>query len=202
MQTELVLAFLIVFTLDSVSPGPAVAAVMARAAARGVTRTLPFVTGLVVGDLVLLFLALAGLAALAQAMGPAFAVIKWAGVAYLLYMAWQLWRAAPGATDAGSGADAEGGFWIGALLPLGNPKAIGFYVAILPSVFDTGGLSWATIGALVAIVVLVWWAVLAAYALLAAQARRLATGPTGLRLLNRASALGLTGAAATIAVRQ
>ncbi|MEO0664325.1 MAG: LysE family translocator [Pseudomonadota bacterium] len=200
MQTELVLAFLIVFTLDSVSPGPAVAAVMARAAARGVGRTLPFVTGLVVGDLVLLFLALAGLAALAQAMGPAFAIIKWAGIAYLLFMAWQLWRASP--SEAGMPEDVTGGFWIGALLPLGNPKAIGFYVAILPSVFDAGTLSWPTIAALVAIVIAVWWVVLAAYALLAAQARRFATGPKGLRLLNRASAIGLTGAAATIAVRQ
>ncbi len=81
MEVEYLLAFALVFAADSILPGPATAAVMAKGAATGLRRTLPFFVGLVFGDLLLFALAVAGLAALAATLGPMFAVIKWLGVA-------------------------------------------------------------------------------------------------------------------------
>ncbi|MEM7497208.1 MAG: LysE family translocator [Pseudomonadota bacterium] len=202
MSAELLLAFVLVFTLDSLSPGPAVAAVMARSATGGARRTAPFVAGLVVGDLVLFGLAVAGLAALAATLGPLFLAVKWLGIAYLLYLAWKLWRTPPEETVRAAPAG-EGWrlFGLGALLPLGNPKAIGFYVAILPSVLDASALGVAEIMAVAGIIVLVWTVVLFGYALTAARARRMIRRPSALTILNRISAGAMAGAAAMIAAR-
>ena len=86
MSIELLLAFALIFALDSYTPGPSVAAVAARSAALGWRASVPLIIGLVVAELILFAAAVAGLAALAQALGPAFALFKWAGVAFLLFM--------------------------------------------------------------------------------------------------------------------
>lgn len=202
MDPSLLIAFAIIFTIDSVTPGPATAAVLAKGATTGLWRTLPFITGLVVGDLILFALAVAGLAALAAALGPLFALIKWVGVAYLLYLAWRMWTAAPmpmsRTAPEGEGLRLLG---LGTLLPLGNPKAIGFYIAILPTVVDVSALSAAAILSVAAIIVVVWTGTLAGYAAIADRASRVIQTPRAQRWLNRGSAGAMIGAAGTIASR-
>lgn len=202
MDPSLLIAFAIIFTIDSVTPGPATAAVVAKGATTGLWRALPFITGLVVGDLILFALAVAGLAALAAALGPLFALIKWVGVAYLLYLAWRMWTAAPmpmsRTAPEGEGLRLLG---LGTLLPLGNPKAIGFYIAILPTVVDVSALSAAAILSVAAIIVVVWTGTLAGYAAIADRASRVIQTPRAQRWLNRGSAGAMIGAAGTIASR-
>ena len=202
MDPSLLIAFAIIFTIDSVTPGPATAAVLAKGATTGLWRTLPFITGLVVGDLILFALAVAGLAALAAALGPLFALIKWVGVAYLLYLAWRMWTAAPmpmsRTAPEGEGLRLLG---LGTLLPLGNPKAIGFCIAILPTVVDVSALSAAAILSVAAIIVVVWTGTLAGYAAIADRASRVIQTPRAQRWLNRGSAGAMIGAAGTIASR-
>ena len=202
MDPSLLIAFALVFTIDSVTPGPATAAVVAKGATTGLWRTLPFIGGLVLGDLVLFALAVAGLAALAAALGPLFAIIKWVGVAYLLFLAWRMWTAKPVAMSR-TAPDGEGLrlFGLGALLPLGNPKAIGFYVAILPTVMDVSVLSPTAVLTIGAIIVAVWTATLAGYAAVADRASRMIQTPRAQRWLNRGSATAMVGAAGTIAAR-
>jgi threonine/homoserine/homoserine lactone efflux protein len=203
MEISLLIAFTVVFVLDSVAPGPASATVFAKGATTGFWRTLPFIAGLVIGDLVLFALAVAGLAALAAALGPLFAIIKWIGVAYLLYLAWRMWRAEPVAM---SKAAPEGeGFrllGLGTLFPLGNPRAIGFYVAILPTVMDVSALSATAVLTIAAIIVAVWVGTLAGYAAIADRASRMISTPRAQRLLNRGSAGAMVGAAGAIAARE
>ena len=81
------------------SPGPGIAAIVARVLGRGVRGAGPFAAGVALGDVVWLSLAVGGLAVLAQAVQPVFLVIKWIGVAYLLYLAWQMWTAPVVARD-------------------------------------------------------------------------------------------------------
>ena len=133
------------------------AAIIAKGATSGWWRTLPFIAGLVIGDLILFALAVAGLAALAAALGPLFALIKWLGVAYLLYLAYRMWTAEPMAPSR-TAPDGEGMrlLGLGTLLPLGNPKAIGFYVAILPTVMDVAALSAPAVLTVAAIITVVW----------------------------------------------
>ena len=202
MQTELLLAFVVVFTLDSVTPGPAVAMVMARGATIGLARTLPFIGGLVFGDLFLFALALAGLAALAAALGPWFAIVKWAGVAYLLYLAHGMWNASASEAEI-TGASSEGwrGFAMGTVLPLGNPKAVGFYAALLPAVMDVGELTVLTAAQFALAIVTVWGGVLIGYAAAADRGRRRLRGSRARRWLGRGAAGAMVGAAGAIAVR-
>lgn len=202
MPVDPLFAFALIFLLDSLSPGPAVAAVMAKGASTGLRRTLPFIAGLVVGDLFLFALAVAGLAALAAAMGPLFALVKWAGVAYLLYLAYIMWTAEP--VEISQTAPKGEGRWLfalGTVLPLGNPKAVGFYVALLPSVMDVSVLEPSAALEFVAVIVVVWGGVLAAYAAAADRARAVVATPTGQRWLNRTAAGAMVGAAGTIAAR-
>lgn len=196
------IAFTLVFVIDSVTPGPAVAAIVAKGATSGWWRTLPFIAGLVIGDLILFALAVAGLAALAAALGSLFVLIKWLGVAYLLYLAYRMWTAEPIAPSR-TAPDGEGMrlLGLGTLLPLGNPKAIGFYVAILPTVMDVAALSAPAVLAVAAIIAVVWTAVLVGYATAADRASRMVSTPRAQRWLNRGSAGAMVGAAGTIATR-
>jgi len=203
VQTEYLIAFALIFTLDSISPGPAVATVIAKGSTLGLARTMPFIAGLVLGDLVLFVLAIAGLVALAAALGPLFAVVKWLGIAYLLWLAWRLWHATP-AEVATSRAGGEGWrlFGIGCLMPYGNPKAVGFYVALLPTVIDVTEITWQVAAPFSLVIVVVWTLVLAAYCGFAERAGHLLTAESARRWLNRCAAGAILGAAGTIAARQ
>ncbi|MEL7542343.1 MAG: LysE family translocator [Pseudomonadota bacterium] len=206
LTTEALVAFALIFLADSISPGPAVAAVVARAATSGVARTVPFIAGLVVGDLALFAAAVAGLAALAAAFGTFFFLVKWCCIAYLLYLAWKLWRA-PAEVQVDrrpDGAVPSGGlktFALATALPLGNPKAIGFYVALLPAILDPTALAIADCAVLAVVITVVWFATLYAYAMAGDRAGRAMQTPRARRLLNRTSAVGMAGASTAIAVQ-
>lgn len=202
LPIESLLAFSLIYAIDSVTPGPAVAMVTARGAAMGVRRTAPFIMGLVVGDLFLFAIAAAGLIALAAALGPLFFIIKWVGVCYLIYLAYQMWHAAP-ITIPSAPMQGEGlrSFGIATLLPLGNPKAVGFYIALLPTVLDVSALTLFAYVELSVIVVIIWGASLFSYATAAAWAGKLLKKPKAQRALNRCSACTMIGVAGTIAVR-
>lgn len=203
METDYLLAFAIIFLIDSVSPGPAVATVVAKGATLGLRRTMSFILGLVLGDLALFLLAIGGLVALAAALGPLFAIVKWIGIAYLLWLAWKMWHApvtkAPAASVQGEGWRL---FGVGCLMPFGNPKAVGFYVALLPTVMDVGAITVQIAVPFSLVIVVVWTTVLAAYAFAAERAGGLLTSARGQRWLNRVSAGTLVGVAGTAAARQ
>ena len=202
LPVESVLAFALIYTIDSLTPGPAVAMVTVRGATMGIGRTAPFIFGLVVGDLFLFAMAAAGLIALAAALGPLFFVVKWVGICYLLYLAYSLWNAKPVSLPP-TPRDGEGWktFGMAILLPLGNPKAVGFYVALLPTVLDVGALSIFACLELSALIVLIWSGSLFLYAAAAANAGELLKKPRAQLLLNRTSACTMVGVAGTIAAR-
>lgn len=203
MQQELLWAFFIIFAIDSIAPGPAVAMVMSRSASDGLGKTIPFIAGLVVGDLLLFLMALLGLVALVKTLGPLFVVIKWLGVAYLVYLAYKMWFSKP--VKLNSAAEKNHGlndFLLAIILPLGNPKAVGFYVALLPAFMDVKQLSIATAINFGLVIVIVWSSVLAGYALIADQGRKRLKPGTAMKWLNRGSAGAMLGAAGTIAFRE
>lgn len=203
LPVESLLAFALIYTIDSVTPGPAVAMVTVRGATMGVRRTAPFILGLVVGDLFLFAIAAAGLIALAAALGPLFFIIKWVGVGYLLYLAYQMWNAAP-VTIPAEPQEGEGlrSFGIATLLPLGNPKAVGFYIALLPTVLDVSALTMLAYVELSIAVVIIWGASLFGYAAAASRAGEFLKEPKAQRALNRFSACTTLGVAGTIVVRE
>ncbi|BBK42707.1 lysine transporter LysE [Allostella vacuolata] len=197
------LVFAAAYLAVVVLPGPGVAALVARVLARGTRGAPAFIAGFVGGSLVWFTVAATGLAALAATFAGLFVAIRYLGAAYLLYLAWKLWTA-PGRPTATANASPEGRgrlFLAGLAINLGNPKAIMFFLALLPNVLDLGGLTPAGFAGLAGIIAVVASAVLAAYAVAAERARRMFTTPGAVRLLNRGSGVAMAGAAVVIATR-
>ena len=100
-------------------------------------------------------------------------------------------------------APARGGsVWASGLaLALANPKAILFYLALLPAVIQVADLRGTDVAALLAVMVPVFVLVFGAYVVLAARLRPLLASPRAVRGVHRASALLMAGMAALIALR-
>lgn len=196
-------AFTVAYAIAVIVPGPGVAAVVARALGGGFMSAVPMVLGILVGDLIYLVFALFGLAAIATWFAPIFIVVRWAGAAYLLFIAWQFWTAKPGAEQIR--AKTESGwrtFLSGFALTLGNPKTIVFYLALLPTVVPLDKpITVLGFTELVAIVVVVLLIIGLAYAGLAAAARDFFKSSTAIRRLNRTAGVMMATAAALVVVR-
>ncbi|WP_299910075.1 LysE family translocator [uncultured Paracoccus sp.] len=117
------------------SPGPGVIAVSQSAFALGRTRALPYGWGLAVGASLWCLFALLGLTVLFRVLPWTFVALKVLGGAYLVWIAWKMWRHAadplPDPAEKRYGA----GFWGGMILNLSNPKPALFYSAVLLSIF-------------------------------------------------------------------
>jgi threonine/homoserine/homoserine lactone efflux protein len=197
-------AYIVILATATAIPGPDVAALIATSLSSGLGRSMTVLAGIMIGHAVWMILAVAGLAAVAQAMGAAFIVVKIAAVAYLLYLAWQLWNA-PVEEDAASGAPAlasgRSSIVTGLLISLSNPKALVFFSAIAPTVLPIERLGMADAALLVAINSLVFLVVLGGWAALAAKARGFLRSAARRRGMNRASAVLIAGTGLAIASR-
>jgi threonine/homoserine/homoserine lactone efflux protein len=198
------LAGLVVFgtalLVAAASPGPGIAALVARVLGRGPRGAVAFA----VGDVVWLACAVVGLAALAEAFHGLFLAIKYGGVTYLAYLAYRIWTAPVEARALAAETAREHPFRLflaGLALTLGNPKVMVFYLALLPTILDLSRVTLWGFAELVGVTLSVLGLVFAAYALAAARARRLFTSPRALRALNRATGAAMAGAAVAIAAR-
>lgn len=188
--------------LNAGTPGPSVAALVARVLSQGWRDVMPFLAAMWLGEVVWLTMALAGLTALAQAFQPAFLALKWAGIAYLCWLAFRMWTQAPANGDElPRRTSGWSMFGAGMALTLGNPKIMVFYVALLPVLIDlsaVGAADWALLSvvtlAALAVVDLAWVAA-------AQRARTFLRTPRATRIANRVGALTLGGAAAVVATR-
>ena len=196
-----VFAFALLVTAGT--PGPSVAALVARVLTNGVRDVLPFLAAMWIGEALWLTLAVAGLSAFARTFATGLLVLKLLGVAYLLFLAWKMWTA-PTDTKAGDlprGQSPWRMFVAGTLVTLGNPKIMLFYLALLPTIVDlthVGVLAWAElVGTMLAVLILAdcFWS------LLAARARAFLTSARAKRIANRTSATAMAGAAVAIATR-
>ena len=185
------------------SPGPSIAALVARVLSRGARDVLPFLAAMWIGEGIWLTCAVLGLAAIAETFYAAFVAIKWLGVLYLLYLAWKMWFAP---VDTGEAAlpEARSGaklFFAGMTVTLGNPKIMMFYVALLPAIIDLGAVTLTGWAELVVTMFVVLVAIDLAWVFLASRARRFLRSPRAVRIANRVSAGTMAGAAAAIATR-
>lgn len=203
MTFTALLIFAGIYAVAVFSPGPGVAAVVARAMATGTRRTLPFILGIVLGDLVWFGFVVGGLAAVAQNFQIVFQVIKYAGAAYLLWLAWKLWSAPATSPENQPYVKGEGVRLTlsGLSLTLGNPKTMVFFLAILPQVVSIEAMSTFTIVELCVLMAVILALIMLFYAVLADRARRFIASPRQMRLVNRATGGLLAGVAAAIAAR-
>ncbi|NIX75708.1 LysE family translocator [Microvirga terricola] len=198
------LVFSTALLIAAASPGPGIAAIVARVLGRGTKGAVAFTAGVAIGDVVWLTFAIVGLAALAQTFHEVFLVIKWAGIAYLLYIAYKLWTAPAVAreVEANEVYEHPAKLFLGGLaVTMGNPKVMVFYLALLPTILDLTKVTMLGYVELVAATLAVLTVVLGAYIVLAARARRLFTSAKAIKALNRTTGTVMAGAAAAIAAR-
>ncbi|MCO6416223.1 LysE family translocator [Siccirubricoccus sp. KC 17139] len=202
MSATGLLLFATAYLAVVILPGPAVTALVARVLARGLGGAPAFIAGCAAGSLLWFAVAAAGLAALAASFAPLFQAVRYAGAAYLLYLAWKLWRSATQPIKAAPQPDGAGRLFLAGLsINLGNPKAVVFFLALLPSVVDMAGLTLTGALELALVIAAIVVAVFAGYAQAASRAQRFFTSPRALRLAKRGSAVAMAGAATSIAAR-
>ncbi|RJG43502.1 LysE family translocator [Mesorhizobium sp. DCY119] len=185
------------------SPGPSIAALVARVISKGFRDVLPFLAAMWIGEAIWLSLAVFGLAVVAQSFHLAFVIVKWAGVAYLAYLAWKMWTAPVAVRDGEMPREDSPAklFFAGMAVTLGNPKIMMFYLALLPTIIDLASVSvvgWVELTLTMGIVLV---AIDIAWVIAAAQARRLLKSQRAMKIANRVSATTMAGAAAAIAAR-
>jgi threonine/homoserine/homoserine lactone efflux protein len=204
MDLTALIVFASALVVAVASPGPGIIALVARVIGRGLPGTPAFAAGFVIGDLIWLAVAILGLAVVAQTFHEIFLLIKYAGAAYLAYLAYRMWTAPAQKIDfvADARRESRGRLFLGGLaITLGNPKVVGFYVALLPSLIDITRVGLIGYVELAGICVVVLTGVLSAYALAAARARNLFASPRAMRLLNRTGGTMLAGAAVAVAAK-
>jgi threonine/homoserine/homoserine lactone efflux protein len=203
MELSAVLIFAVALIVNAGSPGPSVAALVARVIARGMQGVIPFLAAMWIGEALWLAAAIFGLAVIAKTFYWGFVVVKYCGIAYLGYLAWKMWNAPATLGERGLPEDTSPFrlFMTGLAITLGNPKIMVFYLALLPTIVDLGHVTtvgWAEL-------TLVMFAVLAAidlsYALLAHTARTFIRNVRAVKIANRSSAVLMGGAAAVMATR-
>ena len=185
------------------SPGPSIAALVARVISRGFRDVFPFLAAMWIGEAIWLSMAVFGLAFVAQTFHFAFVIVKWVGVAYLAYLAWKMWTAPVTVRDGDMPRENSPAklFLAGMAVTLGNPKIMMFYLALLPTIIDLAAVTLVGWAELTLTMVAVLVAIDLGWALAAAQARKLLRSPRAVRIANRISAGTMAGAAAAIAAR-
>jgi len=179
-------ALLILF----LTPGPVWVGLIARTMSGGFAAAWPLAVGVVIGDLLWSLLALLGMAWVVDQFDGAMAVLKWVAALTFLVMGALILRSA-GETISKDGRLTRPGLWAGFLAGLaviiGNPKAILFYMGMLPGFFDLSGLTVTdivVIAGLSAAVPLIGNLLMAGFI---DRARQLLTSPRATRNMNLAA---------------
>ena len=128
-------AFVAATVLFLLLPGPGNLALITSTGKGGIVGGLAATVGVIAGDQVLMWLAVAGVAALLAANPAAFAMVQWAGAGYLAWLGWRLLRAQAGDAPV-LHIEPHHYFRQSLLITLLNPKAIVFYMAFLPLFVD------------------------------------------------------------------
>jgi len=180
------LGFLLAAILIAVTPGPGAVLSMSTGIRNGYWSALSAILGLQVAILIHLVIVAVGFGALIATSETAFAVVKFLGAAYLVWLGIQKWRTAPRPGDADPVPVQRGGLFVqGLLVNLTNPKAIIFIGALVPQFIDPGALQLPQYLLIAVTLCLTDIFVMSAYALAARRLGRWFRDPVAMRLQNR-----------------
>lgn len=192
-------AILILF----LTPGPVWVALTARAMSGGFTSAAPLAVGVALGDMMWPLAAIFGLTWILSIYGDLLEAMKWVAVAMFVFMGWQLIRHATRDISADSRLTRPGtlaGFAAGVTVILANPKAILFYMGVLPGFFDLTRVTWADIAAIILVSVTIPMLGNLGMALLIDRARALLRSGTAIARTNRIAGILMIGVGVVIAV--
>lgn len=173
-------------------PGPVWVALVARALSGGLARAWPLALGVALGDAIWAISAVFGLAWILSLYGDFLVLLRWVAAGMFLVMGLMLLIRQPPPPGANTALNRPGllaGVALGFAVVIGNPKAVLFYMGLLPGFFDLTRVT----GPDIAVIALLSSAVPFLGNLLLAlffdRARRLLSSPQALRRLNIVSGL-------------
>ncbi len=127
-------AFLIALIIVEITPGPNMGWLATLSARSGFRAGIRAVAGVTLGLTIQMLAAALGLAAILASSAPLYEVLRWSGVAFMLYLAWETWseesEPSPGQ------AHGSENFYRGLIANLLNPKALIFYLAVVGQFVD------------------------------------------------------------------
>ena len=184
-------------------PGPVWVALMARALSGGFASAWPLAVGVTLGDAVWPLAAIFGLSWILSVYGGFLTALHWVAAATFALMGVLLLRKSAGVLKSDAALTRPGmwaGFATGVAAAFGNPKAILFYMGVLPGFFDLTHLTGPDIAAIIA--VSVWVPLLGnlGLALFLDRARALLATPERLQRMNLISGLLLIAVGVVIAL--
>lgn len=203
MEPLTLFLFALALLINAGTPGPSIAALVSRVISNGWRDIAPFVAAMWLAEVLWLTVAMAGLSALAETFHIAFLIMKYCGIAYLLYLAWKMWHA-PIATKDQAFPEGRPGwsmFAAGMAVTLGNPKIMVFYLALLPTLIDLSETTLSLWAIVATTTVVVLASIDIAWIALAHYARTTLRTPRAVQIANRIGATSLGSAAAVIASR-
>ena len=187
-------AFVAAIVLFLAIPGPGNLALITSTSKGGVAGGLMATLGVIAGDQVLMWLAVAGVAAVLTTYPTAFAAIQWLGAAYLAWLGFKMILAKPG--DAPVLNIRPRQYFQQALaITLLNPKAIVFYMAFFPLFVDPQThLGWISFGVMAATIAALTFLYGLGMTLLTHHlAERMRDNPVAGRVLEKVAGLFLVG---------
>lgn len=179
-----------------VIPGPVWVALTARALSGGFAAAWPLAVGVALGDLIWPLCAIFGLTWILSLYGDFLALLRWVAAAVFILMGVMLIRKRAAKPDADSRLTKPGmwaGFAVGVAAVIGNPKAILFYMGVLPGFFDLSRVHALDIAAILAVSALVPMLGNLGLALFLDRARALLSSPAAIHRLNLISGTLLIG---------
>ena len=187
-------AFVAAVTVFLLIPGPGNLALITSTGKGGVRAGMAACFGVIAADQVLMWLAVAGVAAVLAAYPAAFHAVQWIGAAYLAWLGYRLLTAKPGDAPPIQ-IQPRQYFRQGALITLMNPKAIVFYMAFFPMFVDPahhqGLLTFGVMAATVAFITFIYSAIVVTLTRLLAD--RLRANPVVVKWLEKTAGVFLIG---------
>ena len=196
MSIETWLAFTAASAVLLIMPGPTILLVISYALGRGMRTALAVAVGVALGDFTAMTLSLLGLGALLATSALMFAIFKWIGAGYLVWLGITLWRSG-GRLDVAARKDGAPAFsmlghaWLVTAL---NPKSITFFVAFLPQFLDPAAGFWRQLIIFEATFLALAFANAVGYGLIASRARGLVQNERAIAIFNRVGGSLLIGA--------
>jgi threonine/homoserine/homoserine lactone efflux protein len=183
------------------TPGPAVLVVVAQALTRGTAASVWSALGILGGNALYFTLSATGLRIVLIASYELFSLVRWLGAAYLIWLGLRrlVGRVSAVSAAAPPGASRRRTFLDGVVLQVANPKALVFFVALLPQFIEPTGDVAAQILVLAVISLTIELVVLVAYGAAAGRFHALATHPRFARLADGAAGAMLVTAGVGVA---
>lgn len=200
MNLELYAAFLVATTVLILIPGPNVTLLVANSLAYGPRRALITLAGTSSAIALQMVVVGLGMTSLVATLAAWFEWLRWAGVAYLVYLGIQQWRAAPLALEDVRAIASRTLFWQGLLVSATNPKTLLFYAAFFPQFVDPGAPLGPQLAMLCTTFLIIATVLDGAYAILAGRLRTWLRGHRRARLRNRLSGAFLIAAGLGLAL--